>query len=256
MKSIVEIDAPRPSLVWPDCPPELEAIVMRGAARASARRASATAEELQLALEAFARERRLAVSNAGLGRYVRELFAPRAQALREAQAAGDDAVTVHVLAELASRPNPAEDGAAEQGASSAVSGLGTRAMPIAPRRPGSARLPSAVSARARRVTVAAALAAAVVASAGVLVAQPYFAPPAELPPPQRSVPVARVELPVRAELPSRASLPSPPSPPSLSLAKRAAQASTRATAHRHLRSHAPAAAHGTRWDVDAALPPP
>ena len=77
MKSIVEIDAPRPSLVWHECPPELEAIVMRGLRREREARCG-TAEELQLALEAFGRERRLAVSNAGLGRYVRELFGERA----------------------------------------------------------------------------------------------------------------------------------------------------------------------------------
>ncbi|HEX8952505.1 MAG TPA: serine/threonine-protein kinase, partial [Polyangia bacterium] len=73
MKSIVETDAPRLSLVWPDCPPELEAIVMRGLRRERNAR-PATAEELQLALEAFARHERLPVSNAGLGHYVRELF--------------------------------------------------------------------------------------------------------------------------------------------------------------------------------------
>ena len=73
MKSIVETDAPRPSLVWHDCPPELEAIVMRGLRREREARYQ-TAEELQLALEAFARERRLPVSNAGLGHYLRQLL--------------------------------------------------------------------------------------------------------------------------------------------------------------------------------------
>jgi hypothetical protein len=38
----------------------------------------ATAEEMQLALEAFARERRLAVSGVGLGRFVRELVQKQA----------------------------------------------------------------------------------------------------------------------------------------------------------------------------------
>jgi tRNA A-37 threonylcarbamoyl transferase component Bud32 len=99
MKSIVETDAPRPSLVWHDCPPELEAIVMRGLRREREARQE-TAEELQLALEAFARERRLPVSNAGLGHYVRELFGERATVKPETErtttlydvAAGDDDV--------------------------------------------------------------------------------------------------------------------------------------------------------------------
>jgi serine/threonine protein kinase len=74
MKSIAEADAPKPSLVWPDCPPELEAIVMRGLRREREGR-FASAEELQLALEAFARERRLAVSGVGLGKHLRRLYA-------------------------------------------------------------------------------------------------------------------------------------------------------------------------------------
>jgi hypothetical protein len=75
MKSIAESDAPKPSLVWSDCPPELEAIVMRGLRRERQSR-FATTEELQLALEAYARESRLAVSGVGLGRHLRKLFAP------------------------------------------------------------------------------------------------------------------------------------------------------------------------------------
>jgi Protein kinase domain len=75
MKSIAESDAPKPSLVWTECPPELEAIVMRGLRRERQGR-YATTEELQLALEAFARESRLAVSGVGLGRHLRKLFAP------------------------------------------------------------------------------------------------------------------------------------------------------------------------------------
>src|SRR5690348_12963229 len=87
MKSIVETDAPRPSLVWHDCPPELEAIVMRGLRREREARPG-TAEELQLALEEFARERRLPVSNAGLGHYMRELFGARATVKAEAERTG------------------------------------------------------------------------------------------------------------------------------------------------------------------------
>jgi serine/threonine protein kinase len=84
MKSIAEADAPRPSLVWPECPPELEQIMMRGLRRERQAR-FATTEELQLALEAFARERRLAVSGVGLAKHLRSLFAeqPSVAAERE-----------------------------------------------------------------------------------------------------------------------------------------------------------------------------
>ena len=70
-----------------DYPPELEAIVMHGLARDREER-YATAEELQLALEAFARERRLPVSPVPLGRFVRELFKSELDAWHAAERAG------------------------------------------------------------------------------------------------------------------------------------------------------------------------
>jgi serine/threonine protein kinase len=73
MRSIVDVDAPS----VPECPEELDAIVRRGLMRDRHAR-FATAEEMQLALEAFARERKLAVSGVGLGRFVRELMQKQA----------------------------------------------------------------------------------------------------------------------------------------------------------------------------------
>jgi serine/threonine protein kinase len=73
MRSIVDVDAPS----VPDCAEELDAIVRRGLMRDRQAR-FATAEEMQLALEALARERKLAVSGVGLGRFVRELVEKRA----------------------------------------------------------------------------------------------------------------------------------------------------------------------------------
>ncbi len=84
MKSIAESDAPKPSLVWPECPPELEAIVMRGLRREKQGR-FATMEELQLALEAYARESRLAVSGVGMGKHLRKLFAPIAAKVADSE---------------------------------------------------------------------------------------------------------------------------------------------------------------------------
>ena len=84
MKSIAESDAPKPSLVWPECPPELEEIVMRGLRREKQGR-FATMEELQLALEAYARESRLAVSGVGMGKHLRKLFAPIAAKVADSE---------------------------------------------------------------------------------------------------------------------------------------------------------------------------
>src|SRR5262249_35157487 len=91
-RQIVDEDARRPSQVVPWYPPELERIVMKAVARRRAERFEST-EALQLALEELGRERKLAVSSVGLARYLRELFAPRVEALREAQAGGDEAMT-------------------------------------------------------------------------------------------------------------------------------------------------------------------
>jgi hypothetical protein len=96
--------------------------------------------------------------------------------------------------------------------------------------------------------VVASLATAIVAVVAVLLAQPYFTAPTELAPPQRPAPTARVTLPVRAELAAPAPAPLRAGP--------TARAVTRATASRHKRPHPHAAAHGARWDADAALPPP
>ena len=77
--AILERDAPRPSTVIPDFPPELEAIIMRGLARDPDARWQ-TAEELQLALEEYARDRKLRVSPIALRRKMEELFADEIRA--------------------------------------------------------------------------------------------------------------------------------------------------------------------------------
>ena len=64
---------PLPSSIRPEYPPELEAIVMR-ALQADPDNRYATAVDLQIDLEDFAREARLPVSSARLGRFMRELF--------------------------------------------------------------------------------------------------------------------------------------------------------------------------------------
>jgi serine/threonine protein kinase len=64
---------PLPTSIRPDYPPELEAIVMR-ALTADREQRYASALDLQIDLEDFAREARLPVSSARMGKTMRELF--------------------------------------------------------------------------------------------------------------------------------------------------------------------------------------
>jgi hypothetical protein len=87
MKRIVEQPAPPPGARRPGYPLGLEKIVLKGLARNRDQRWQ-TAQELQLALEDFAREERVAVSPVGLARYMEAGFAPEITAWREAERQG------------------------------------------------------------------------------------------------------------------------------------------------------------------------
>jgi len=108
MKAITEHDATRPSEVMTEYPAELEAIVMKALARRPEDRFQ-TAEELQLQLEAFARERRLALSPVGLARWLRELFAGRVEAWSTAMRGGTQAIESFVLSRIEARDAGLED---------------------------------------------------------------------------------------------------------------------------------------------------
>jgi len=73
LNRVAKADVPPPSSVRPEYPPELEAIVMR-ALSVNPEDRYATAIDLQIDLEDFAREARLPVSSARMGRFMRELF--------------------------------------------------------------------------------------------------------------------------------------------------------------------------------------
>jgi serine/threonine protein kinase len=75
-------EAPRPSTLVPTYPRDLEAIVMKALAIDRDRR-YATAEELQLDLEEYAREHKLMLSSAKLAHFMAEVFA---QDIRKAKA--------------------------------------------------------------------------------------------------------------------------------------------------------------------------
>jgi serine/threonine protein kinase len=78
---------PPPSQVRPECPPELERIVLRALAQDPDARYP-TAEQLVLELDELAREHKLKQSSHALAATLAQLFEPELAAWREAQAAG------------------------------------------------------------------------------------------------------------------------------------------------------------------------
>jgi tRNA A-37 threonylcarbamoyl transferase component Bud32 len=96
MKAVVEEPIPAPSTGMPGYPPELERIVMKALARHPADR-YATARELQLDLERFAVEHKLAISSARLAGFMQESFADRIAAWRERVAARAPSAEVEIV---------------------------------------------------------------------------------------------------------------------------------------------------------------
>ncbi|HEX4456908.1 MAG TPA: serine/threonine-protein kinase, partial [Polyangia bacterium] len=109
LKAVANADVPRPSSLEPNYPRDLEAILMKGLSLRVEDRYQ-TAEELQLALEAFAREHKLPVSPVGLARYMRDLFGLTVDAWRAAQHSGGEAFTGFVLDELEKRHDAERSG--------------------------------------------------------------------------------------------------------------------------------------------------
>jgi hypothetical protein len=89
-------EPPRPSALVPGYPPALEDIVMRALRRDRDAR-FATAQELQLAIEDFARQAQVALSSVALSAYLGELFEDKLAAWREARRAGRS-LSDHVVA--------------------------------------------------------------------------------------------------------------------------------------------------------------
>ena len=88
LSRIVSEDAPPPQAPGGDVAPELTDIIMRCLERDRERR-FATAQEVQLAIEGLARERRLNVSPVGLASYLASLFAERVAAWRSSAGRGE-----------------------------------------------------------------------------------------------------------------------------------------------------------------------
>jgi tRNA A-37 threonylcarbamoyl transferase component Bud32 len=76
MKLVLETSVVHPSGVKPDYPLELERIVLRALARSPEQRYQ-TARELQLDLEAFARDQKLQISSAALAEWMEASFGPK-----------------------------------------------------------------------------------------------------------------------------------------------------------------------------------
>ena len=87
MQRIVYADAPRPSSYDPDYPPQLEHIVMRALAR-DLRQRYESAEQLQLDLEQFALDHRLAISPVSMAIEMKALFRDQVEAWTAAERAG------------------------------------------------------------------------------------------------------------------------------------------------------------------------
>src|SRR5262249_20740126 len=87
MRQIESCKFEPPSSRRADYPPELERIVMKALSRDRDKR-HATAQELQLELEAFARHEGLVISTVSLASYMERLFPAKIHAWQEAQKKG------------------------------------------------------------------------------------------------------------------------------------------------------------------------
>jgi serine/threonine protein kinase len=128
LRQIVDEDAPAPSAYRRDYPPALEAIVLRALRRNRDER-YATAQDLQIDLENFARDHNLVISSVELARYMEELFGSNHDPYRPRDGYSLGIRTAdNTLAPLAALPHP------QAGQSTVAAARGTRASGLG--RPG------------------------------------------------------------------------------------------------------------------------
>jgi serine/threonine protein kinase len=235
MKQVIEEQPPRPGEIVRGYPRALEKVVLKGLARVREDRWE-SAQELQLQLEAFARERKLALSPVHVARYLESIFGEEIASYRAAEAAGRTIAHVTETLDVST-----EDGTAV-----------TTAEPVSGRRR---------TARGRRVLAAALVvaglslggAAAFLASRGDE-DEPVAAPartPAPSPPPAE---VIAAEEPPAAEPP--AAEPPAAEPPSAPAVKPRAHRPRRSSARHAAPRHAASENAPAPWDPEAAAPPP
>ena len=104
IQRIINSEAEPPTQLRPDCPPELETIILKALAVDVAERYQ-TCEELQLDLEELAREHKLVQSTVALRGYMNALFADEIAAWKAAQASGVT-LTEHIAAAPSSSGTP------------------------------------------------------------------------------------------------------------------------------------------------------
>jgi len=126
LQKIIESPIPPPSTRVANYPPELEAIVMKALAKSPVDRYQ-TAQALQVDLEAFAREHKLAMSSIGIAKLMSSLFERRNDAwIRAQRAHSDHFIEVggsgHTPAFLAVGSAPAAPGAGSPSDPTAVLG--------------------------------------------------------------------------------------------------------------------------------------
>ena len=255
MQAIVSGELPRPSAVMPGYPPGLEQIVLRAMQRDREAR-FATAQDLQLAIEDFARQRQIALSGVALAGYMGELFGDKIAAWRDAQQAGRS-LSEHVIAtatggtlDLAAlddaAANPAKPAPADPAPSRRTARHALRWLAIAAVGAAAATGAARAIQPAPRSTDAAA-----VPAPGIEAANPRApAAPAPEPPPAPSLtPEAPAVEP--SPVPARRQRPSIPAPRAGD-AKRAAN--PRPTVRRATTA-ADRPARTARWDPDSPLEP-
>jgi hypothetical protein len=122
LQRIVYVDAPRPSRFDPQYPEQLEHIVMRALAR-DPRQRYQSAEQLQIDLEQFALDHRLAVSAVSMAIEMRTLFRDQVEAWSAAERAGQS-LGDHLAAAGPPAPidgdDPADDAVADDEAIEAI----------------------------------------------------------------------------------------------------------------------------------------
>ena len=106
LQRIVYVDAPKPSRFRAGYPPALEAIVMKALSRSLDGRYQ-TAQEMQLDLEKFALDERLAVSSIAMSREMERIFPVRVSAWKQAMTEGRS------LADLVQTQADDDDGVSE-----------------------------------------------------------------------------------------------------------------------------------------------
>ncbi len=107
IQQIINSKAQPPSQLRPECPPELERVILRALATEIDSRYQ-TAAQLQLDLEELAREQKLKQSTVALRTYMHELFDEEIRAWSEAQASGQT-LTEHMVEQATQMTTPVSE---------------------------------------------------------------------------------------------------------------------------------------------------